>query len=97
MARPRPLGQGGSGGTLPRKILKFYSRRDVFSCILKLQTMSFIYQKKMTFPDNLISSQSTVLFAMRYGGTHNKQGDFISPVIRWKFDGKVCFTFEKTH
>ena len=26
---------------LPRKIFKFYSRRDMFSCILKLQTMTF--------------------------------------------------------
>ena len=31
----------GSGGMLPRKILKFYSRRDVFSCILKLQRVTF--------------------------------------------------------
>ena len=61
------FGHGRSGDTLPRKMLKFYSRRDVFSCILKLQTMSFIYQKRMTFLDNLISSQSTVLFAMHYG------------------------------
>ena len=40
---------------LPRKILKFYSCRDVFSCILKLQTMSFNFQKKKTFVDNLIT------------------------------------------
>ena len=33
---------------------KFYSRRDVFSCILKLQTMTFNNQKKITFLDNLI-------------------------------------------
>ena len=39
---------------LPRKILKFYGRRDVFSCILKLQTMTFNIQKKVTFLDNLI-------------------------------------------
>ena len=45
---------GGSGGMLPRKILKFYSRKDVFSCILKLQTTTFNNQKKITFLDNLI-------------------------------------------
>ena len=39
---------------LPRKILKFYGRRDVFSFILKLQTMTFNSQKKITFLDNLI-------------------------------------------
>ena len=39
---------------LPWKILKFYSCRDVFSCILKLQTMSFDFQKKITFVDILI-------------------------------------------
>ena len=39
---------------LPRKILKFYSRKDVFSCILKLQTMTFNNRKKITFLDNLI-------------------------------------------
>ena len=39
---------------LPRKILKFYGRRDVFSFILKLQTMAFNNQKKITFLDNLI-------------------------------------------
>ena len=39
---------------LPRKILKFYGRRGVFSCILKLQTMTFNNQKKITFLDNLI-------------------------------------------
>ena len=39
---------------LPRKILKFYGRRDVFSCILRLQTMTFNDQKKTTFLDNLI-------------------------------------------
>ena len=39
---------------LPRKILKFYGRRDVFSCIFKLQTMTFNDQKKTTFLDNLI-------------------------------------------
>ena len=37
---------------LPR--LKFYDRRDVFSFILKLQTMTFNNQKKITFLDNLI-------------------------------------------
>ena len=45
---------GGSGGMLPQKILKFYSHRDVFSFILKLQTMTFSNQKKITFLDNLI-------------------------------------------
>ena len=49
---PDPL--GGSGSMLPWKILKFYSRKDVFSCILKLQTMTFNNQKKITFLDNLI-------------------------------------------
>ena len=44
----------GSGSMFPRKSLKFYSRRDVFSCILKLQTMTFNNQKKITFLDNLI-------------------------------------------
>ena len=39
---------------LPMKILQFYGRRDVFSCILKLQTMTFNNQKKITFLDNLI-------------------------------------------
>ena len=39
---------------LPRKILKFYGRRDVFSCILKLQITTFNNQKKTTFLDNLI-------------------------------------------
>ena len=39
---------------LPRKILKFYGRRGMFSCILKLQTMTFNNQKKITFLDNLI-------------------------------------------
>ena len=39
---------GGSGGMLPRNILKFYSRRDVFSCSLKLQTTTFNNQKKIT-------------------------------------------------
>ena len=51
-SRPCPL--GGSGGMLPRKILKFYSRKDVFSCILKLQTMTFNNHKKITFLENLI-------------------------------------------
>ena len=37
-----------------RAILKFYSRKDVFSYILKLQTMTFNNQKKITFLDNLI-------------------------------------------
>ena len=41
-------------GMLPLKILKFCGRRGVFSCILKLQTMTFNNQKKMTFLDNLI-------------------------------------------
>ena len=41
--------KGGSGGIFPWKILKFYSRRDVFSCILKLQTMTFNNQKKDNF------------------------------------------------
>ena len=50
----RALTPRGSGGMLPRKILKFYGRRDVFSCILKLQTMTFNNQKKITFLDNLI-------------------------------------------
>ena len=55
LARPGgPCSQGGSGGMLPRKILNFYSCRDVFSCILKLQTMTFNNQKKITFLDNLI-------------------------------------------
>ena len=49
---PCPL--GGSGGIFPRKILKFYSHRDVFSFILKLQTMTFNNQKKRTFLNNLI-------------------------------------------
>ena len=39
---------------LAQKILKFYSRRDVFSYILKLQTMTLNNQKKITFLDNLI-------------------------------------------
>ena len=39
---------------LPLKILKFYGRRDVYSCILKLQTVTFNNQKKVTFLDNLI-------------------------------------------
>ena len=39
---------------LPLKILKFYDRRDVYSCILKLQTMTFNNQKKVIFLDNLI-------------------------------------------
>ena len=39
---------------LPLKILKFCGRRGVFSCILKLQTMTFNNQKKITFLDNLI-------------------------------------------
>ena len=47
-------GPEGSGGVLPRKILNVYSRKDVFSCILKLQTMTFNNQKKITFLDNLI-------------------------------------------
>ena len=47
-------GPRGSGGRLPRKILKFYSRRNVFSCILKLQTMTFNNQKKITFLNNFI-------------------------------------------
>ena len=50
----RALPSRESGGMLPRKILKFYSRKDVFSCILKLQTMTFNNQKKITFLDNLI-------------------------------------------
>ena len=45
---------GGVGGMLPRKILKLYSCRDVFSCILKLQTVTFNNQKKITFLDNLV-------------------------------------------
>ena len=28
---------------------------------------------------------------------HNKLGDFMPLVIKWKFDGKVCFAFKKTH
>ena len=50
----RALNTRGSGGMLPRKILKFYGHRDVFSYILKLQTMTFNNQKKTTFLDNLI-------------------------------------------
>ena len=50
----RALPPRGSGSMFPRKSLKFYSRRDVFSCILKLQTMTFNNQKKITFLDNLI-------------------------------------------
>ena len=34
--------------------LKFYHYRDKFSCILKVHTMSFNYQKMRTFLDNLI-------------------------------------------
>ena len=34
--------------------LKFYHYRDKFSCILKVQTISFNYQKMITFLDNLI-------------------------------------------
>ena len=45
---------GGSRGMLLQKILKFYRRRDGFSCILKLQTMTFNNQRKITFLDNLI-------------------------------------------
>ena len=37
----RALTPRGVRGMLPWKSLKFYSRRDVFSCILKLQTMTF--------------------------------------------------------
>ena len=37
---------GGPGACSPWKSLKFYSRRDVFSCILKLQTMTFNNQKR---------------------------------------------------
>ena len=36
------------------KILKFYICRDLFSCILKFQTISFNCQKKITFLHNLI-------------------------------------------
>ena len=35
----KALRTGGIWGHAPRKILKFHSRRDVFSCILKLQTL----------------------------------------------------------
>ena len=51
---PGPCPLGGFGGMFPLKILKFYSCRDVFSCILKLQAMTFNNQKKITFLDNLI-------------------------------------------
>ena len=37
----RALPSRGVRGHAPRKILKFYSRGDVFSCILKLQTVTF--------------------------------------------------------
>ena len=29
--------------------------------------------------------------------SHNKQGDFTLHVIKWKFDGKICFTSKQTH
>ena len=55
LARPGgPSPPRGVRGMLPRKILKLYSCRDVFSCILKLQTVTFNNQKKITFLDNLV-------------------------------------------
>ena len=35
--------------------LKFYHCREKFSCILKVQTMSFKYQNMITLLDNLIT------------------------------------------
>ena len=29
--------------------------------------------------------------------THNKRGDFMLRVIKWKLHGKICFTLNKTH
>ena len=43
-----------SGDMLCWKILKFYICRDLFSCILKFETISFNCQKKITFLHNLI-------------------------------------------
>ena len=49
LARPRgSCPPRGVRGHAPQKILKFYSRRDVFSCSLKLQTTTFNNQKKIT-------------------------------------------------
>ena len=45
----RALPPIGVRGHAPPEILKFYSRRDVFSCILKLYTMTFNNQKKGNF------------------------------------------------
>ena len=42
-----PPSPSGSGGMLPRKIVKFYTCRDVFSSILKLQRMWSNYQKNI--------------------------------------------------
>ena len=53
-----PLGLaplGGIQGCAPQENLKFYSCRDVFSCILKLQTMCFNHQVKITFVNNLVT------------------------------------------
>ena len=50
----RALTPRGSRGMLPLKILKFCGCRGVFSCILKLRTMTFNNQKKITFLNNLI-------------------------------------------
>ena len=36
------------------EILKFCSCEGVFFCILKLQTLSFNFHKKITFLDNLL-------------------------------------------
>ena len=120
-----PLGLaplGGSRGVLPRKILKFYSCRDVFSCILKLQKMCFNHQIKITFVDNLvmiwyqypphklvhnlIESFQMVFYGVQFFSKRimgrflflacSKRGHFMPPVIKWKFDGIVPFTFEKT-
>ena len=120
-----PLGLaplGGSRGMLPRKILKFYSCRDVFSCILKLQKMCFNHQIKITFVDNLvmiwyqypphklvhnlIESFQMVFYGVQFFSKRimgrflflacSKRGHFMPLVIKWKFDGIVHFTFEKT-
>ena len=50
----RANGFGTWAKNLKGPFLKFCHCKDKFSCILKVQTTSFNYQKMITFLDNLI-------------------------------------------
>ena len=77
---------------LPLKILKFYGRRDVYFCILKLQT--FTSFQVVVYEAQFFSQSVMTRFLFL---TNNERGDFMPRVIKWKLHGKVCFTLDKTH